>query len=43
MDIIKKIECILRIPVHFINECEDRDMAHGADFEKFSCLRLHTL
>ena len=41
LDIIQQIERIFCIPVHFVDKCKDRDMAHRAYLKKFSGLRLH--
>ena len=41
--LVKQFKRVARLAVHLVYECEYRYMAHGADFEQLSCLRLDTL
>ena len=42
-DLIQKIKRVVRVPVHLVDEGEDRDVAHDAYFEQLTGLRLDTL
>src|SRR5439155_9114274 len=40
LDLVDQIERIASRMIELVDEADDRDMAHAADFEKFSRLRL---
>ena len=43
LNLVNEVERVARLSVHLVYECKNRNVAHYADFEQLSCLRLNAL